>query len=120
MVVTLEIVVAEEEEVLAGEAEEVDVVQVVVNKGSNSSRRNHRTPRSIKTKVKPQSVKYVGNLATLLISVGTSHHRLEVIHLGVVSSSPEVAIEVHAGQAVVHKAVEAEGSPQWLTISHME
>ena len=41
MVVTAEIVVAEEEEILAGEAEEVDVVQVVVNKDSNNSRRNH-------------------------------------------------------------------------------
>ena len=50
-----------------------------------------------KTKVKPQSTKYVGNLATLQISVGTGRHRLEEIHLGVVSPSPEVEIEVHTG-----------------------
>ena len=118
MVATAVTVVAEEEEILAGEAEEVDVVQADVNKDNN--KRSRQTPRSTKTKVKPQSAKYVGNLATLLISVGTSHHRLEVIHLGVVSSSPKVAIEVHAGQAVVHKEVEAEGSPQWLMTSHME
>ena len=87
MVVTVEIVVAEEEEILAGEVEEVDVVQVDVNK-DNSSRRNHPTPRSIKEKVKPQSVKYVGSLATLQISVGTGLHRLVEIHLGVVSQQP--------------------------------
>ena len=121
MVVTVETVVAEEEEVLAGEAEEVDVVQVVVNKGSNSSRRNHQTPRSIKTRTRPQSVKYVVSLATLRISVGTGLHRLEEIHLGVVSLNPEVATEVRAGRAMAHKEdVEEDGLPQWLTTSHME
>ena len=119
VVATAETVVAKEEEIMAGEAEEEDVVGVDDNK-DNHSRKNHPTLRSIKTRIKPQSAKYVGNLATLLISVGTGHHRLEVIHLGVVSSSPEVAIEVHAGQAVVYKEDEAEGSPQWLTTSHME
>ena len=119
MVVTVVTVVAKEEEIMAGEAEEVDVVGVDVNKGSNSSRRNHPTLRSIKTRIKPQSAKYVGNLATLQISVGTGRHRLEEIHLGVVSPSPEVESEVRAGQAVAHKDVEAEGSPQWLTTSHM-
>ena len=118
MVATAEIVVAEEEDLLAGEAEEVDVVQAVVNKDNN--RRSRRTPRSIKGNHKPQFVRYVGSLATLRISVGTGRHKLVVIHLGVVSSSPEVAIEVHAGQAVVHKEDEAEGSLQWLMTSHME
>ena len=56
----------------------------------------------------------MGNLATLRISVGTGHHRLEVIHLGVVSPSPEVETEVHTDQAVVHEEDEEEGSPQWL------
>ena len=108
----MEIVVAEEEEVLAGEAEEVDVVGVDVNKDS-SSRKNHPTLRSIKTKIKPQSAKSVGSLATLRISVGTGRHRLEVIHLGVVSNSPEVATEVRVGRAVAHKEdAEAEGLPQ--------
>ena len=46
-----ETVVAEEEEILAGEAEEVDVVQAVVNK--DNSRRNHQIPRSIKENRKP-------------------------------------------------------------------
>ena len=104
----LEIVVVEEEEILAGEAEEVDVVGVDVNKDSNS-RKNHPTLRSIKANHRPQSVKYVGSLATLRISVGIGLHRLEVIHLGIVSNSPKVEIEVHAGQAMVHKVVEAEG-----------
>ena len=107
----LEIVVAEEEDLLAREAEEVDVVGVDVNKDS-SSRRNHPTLRSIKEKVKPQSVKSVGRLATLQTSVGTDLHRLVVIHLGVVSPSPEVETEVCAGRAVVHKDAEAEGLPQ--------
>ena len=119
MVTTAETVVVEEEEALVGEVEEVDVVQVVVNKGSNSSRRNHQTPCSIKTKIKPQSAKYVGSLATLQISVGTCLHRLEEIHLGVVSPSPEVETKVHTDQAVAHKEEEAEGSLQWLTTSHM-
>ena len=114
---TAEIVVAKEEDLLAGEVEEVDVVQADVNKDNN--RRSRRTPRSTEESHRPQSVKYVGNLATLQISVGIGHRRLEVIHLGVVSSSPEVAIEVHVGQAVVHKEDEAEGSLQWLTTSHM-
>ena len=118
MVVTLEIVVVEEEEALAGEAEKVDVVQADVNKDNN--RRSRRTPRSIKENRRPQSVKYLGNLATLRISVGTGLHRLEEIHLGVVSPSPEVEIEVRVGQAVAHKEEEAEGSPQWLMTSHME
>ena len=118
MVVTVEIMVAGEEDLLAGEAEEVDVVQADVNKDNN--RRSRQIPCSTKENCKPQSVKSVGRLATLRISVGTGLHRLEVIHLGVVNSSPEVAIEVHAGQAVVHKEDEAEGSPQWLMTSHME
>ena len=67
-----------------------------------------------------QSVRFVGSLATLRISVGIGLHRLAVIHLDVARTSPEVVIEVHAGQAVVHKDAEVEGSPQWLTISHME
>ena len=120
VVVTVEIVVAEEEELLAGEAEEVDVVMVVVNKGSNSSRRSHQIPRSTKEETNPQSVKFVGSLATQQISVGTGRHRLVVIHLGVVSNSPEVEIEVHTGQAVVHKDVEEGSSLQWLMNSHME
>ena len=119
VVVTVEIVVAEEEEILAGEVEEVDVVGVDVNKDS-SSRKNHPTLRSTKERIKPQSAKFVGSLATLQTSVGTGLHRLEEIHLGVVSPSPEVETEVHAGQDVVHKDVEAEGSPQWLMTSHME
>ena len=110
--------VAEAEE-LAGEAEEVDVVGVDVNK-DNSNRKNHPTLRSIKEKVKPQSVKSVGRLATLQTSVGTDLHRLVVIHLGVVSPSPEVETEVRAGRAMAHKEEEVEGLPQWLTTSHME
>ena len=63
----------------------------------------------------------MGSLATLRISVGTGLHRLEEIHLGVVSLNPEVATEVRAGRAVAHKEdAEAEGLPQWLTTSHME
>ena len=119
MVAIQETVVAEEEEILAGEAEEVDVVQVDGNK-DNSNRKNHPTLRSIKENRKPQSVKSVVSLATLRISVGTGRHRLVEIHLGEVSPSPEVETEVHASQAVVHKDVEAEGSLQWLTTSHME
>ena len=91
----------------------MDVVQVVINKDSNSSRRNRRTPRSTKTKINSQSVKSVGSLVTLWISVGIGLHRLVVIHLGVVSSSPEVETEVRAGRAVAHKEdVEEDGSPQ--------
>ena len=56
----------------------------------------------------------MGRLATLQISVGTDLHRLVEIHLGVVSSSPEVEIEVCVDQAVVHKEAEEEGSLQWL------
>ena len=108
--VTTEVAEAEE---LAGEAEEVDVVLAVINK-DNSSRRNHRTPRSIKTRCKPQFVKSVGRLATLQISVGAYLHKLVVIHLGVVSPSPEVETEVCVDQAVVHEEDEEEGSPQWL------
>ena len=119
VVVMQEIVVAEEEEILAGEAEEVDVVGMDVNKDS-SSRKNHPTLCSTKENRSPQSAKFVGSLATLQISVGTGHRRLVVIHLGVVSPSPEVETEVCAGQAVAHKEDEAEGSPQWLTTSHME
>ena len=103
--------VAEAEE-LAGEAEEVDVVPAVVNKDNN--RRNRRTPRSTKVKRIPQFVKFVGRLATLQISVGAYLHKLVVIHLGVVSPSPEVETEVRADQAVVHEEDEEEGSPQWL------
>ena len=99
--------------------EEVDMVPAVINK-DNSSRRNHRTPCSIKTRCKPQFVKSVGRLATLQISVGADLHKLVVIHLGVVSPSPEVEIEVHMGQAVVQKDVKEEGSLQWLMTSHME
>ena len=117
VVAIVEIVVAEEEEVLAGEAEEVDVVQADVNKDNN--KRSRPIPRSIKENHRLQSVKFVGSLATLQTSVGTGLHRLEEIHLGVVSNSPEVETEVRAGQAVVHKDVEEDGSPQWLTISHM-
>ena len=59
-------------------------------------------------------------MATLHISVGIGLRRLEVIHLGVVSPSLEVETEVHAGQVMVHKVAEVEGSLQWLKISHME
>ena len=103
--------VAEAEE-LAGEAEEVDVVPAVINKDNN--RRNRRTPRSTKAKRIPQFVKFVGRLATLQISVGIYLHKLVVIHLGVVSPSLEVEIEVRVDQAVVHEEDEEEGSPQWL------
>ena len=111
MVVTVETEVAEEE-VSAGEVEEVDVVMVIVNKGSNSNKKNHQILCLRKEEIKPQSVKSMGRLATLLISVGTCRHRLVVIHLGVVSPSPEVETEVRAGRAVVHKDAEAEGLPQ--------
>ena len=111
MVVTVVTVVAEEEEVLAGEAEEVDVVQAVVNK-DNNSKRSHQIPRLTKENHRPQSVKFVESLVTLQISVGTGRHRLVEIHLGVVSPSPEVETEVRAGRAVVHKDAEAEGLPQ--------
>ena len=80
---TIEVAEAEE---LAGEAEEVDVVPAVVNK-DNNSKRNRRTPRSIKARCIPQFVKSVGRLATLQISVGAYLHKLVVIHLGVVSPS---------------------------------
>ena len=111
-VATVETVVVEEEEILAGEAEEVDVVGVDVNKDS-SSRKSHPTLHSIKENHKPQSVKSVGSLATLQISVGTGLHKLEVIHLGVVSNSPEVETEERVGRAVAHKEdVEEDGSPQ--------
>ena len=104
--------VAEVEE-LAGEAEEVDVVPAVVNK-DNSNRRNYRTPRSTKARCIPQFVKFVGRLATLQISVGAYLHKLVVIHLGVVSPSPEVETKVHVDQAVAHEEDEEEGLPQWL------
>ena len=120
MVATAEIAVVEEE-ALASKEDEVDVVMVDVNKDNNNNRRNRLTPHSIKERFRPQSVRFVGRLATLPISVGSGLHRLVVlIHLDVARTSPEVEIEVHTGQSVVHKVVEEEGSPQWLTTSHME
>ena len=111
VVIIVETVVAEEEDLLAGEAEEVDVVGVDNNKDS-SNRRNHPILHSTKESRRPQSIKYVVNLATLRISVGTGHHRLVEIHLGVVSPSPEVETKVCTGQAVAYKDVEEDGSPQ--------
>ena len=114
-----------------GEEEEVEEKAKLVEEeteegrlGSNSKDDDliKHTSKIIKNHLitREQYVRSVERLATLLISVGSDLHRLEVIHLDVARTSPEVVIEVHAGQAVVHKDAEVEGSPQWLTISHME
>ena len=56
-------------------------------------------------------VKFARSLATLLLRVGSGLHRLAVlIHLDVARTNPEVVIEVHTGQAVVHKGDVEEGS----------
>ena len=61
------------------------------------------------------SVKFARSLATLLLRVGSGLRRQELlIHLDEDQHRPEVEIEVHADQAVVHKDAEAEGSPRWL------
>ena len=81
------------------------------------------TSKTIKNRliIREQSIKYARSLDILQQIVGSGLRRLAVlIHLDVARTSPEVVIEVHAGQAVVHKDAEVEGSLQWLMISHME
>ena len=112
VVVAAETVVAEEEEPLAGEAEEVDAEMV---DGHRDHQRNHPIPRSIKKRLKVLPARYARNLATLLQRVGSGLRMVvQQIHLDEDQHCPEVENEVRTDQAVAHEEEEEEGSPRWL------